>query len=56
MQFDIYRYDPEQGGKPTMQRFVLHGIEAGMMLRDALIRIKAEQDETLSFRHSCGEN
>lgn len=28
--------------------------EHGMMLRDALLKIK-QQDETLSFRHSCGE-
>ncbi len=26
-----------------------------MMLRDALLRLKEEQDESLSFRHSCGE-
>ena len=29
-------------------------VTPGMMLRDALIKLKA-QDETLSFRHSCGE-
>jgi succinate dehydrogenase / fumarate reductase iron-sulfur subunit len=26
-----------------------------MMLRDALLRLKSEQDESLTFRHSCGE-
>lgn len=55
MKFTIYRYDPESGEKPSMQRFELADIEPGMMLRDALLRIKAEQDESLSFRHSCGE-
>ncbi|MBE0509255.1 MAG: succinate dehydrogenase iron-sulfur subunit [Chromatiales bacterium] len=55
MEFRIYRYDPEGMAKPSMQSFVLEGIQPGMMLREALLRIKAEQDESLSFRHSCGE-
>ena len=55
MDFSIYRYDPEQDEKPYMQHFALQGVRSGMMLRDALLRIKAEQDESLSFRHSCGE-
>ena len=55
MQFEIDRYDPEKGEIPFMQHFELNEVEPGMMLRDALIRIKAEQDETLTFRHSCGE-
>lgn len=55
MRFSIYRYDPESGNKPLMQEYELDGIEPGTMLREALLRIKAEQDETLSFRHSCGE-
>lgn len=54
MRFSIYRYNPETHTKPYMQDYVLEDIEPGMMLRDALLRIKA-QDETLSFRHSCGE-
>jgi len=55
MKFSIYRYNPEAGQPPRMQLFELPDITAGMMLRDALLRIKAEQDESLSFRHSCGE-
>lgn len=38
-----------------MQHFELADVAPGMMLRDALLRIKAEQDESLTFRHSCGE-
>jgi succinate dehydrogenase / fumarate reductase iron-sulfur subunit len=54
MRFSIYRYDPDQGGKPTMQDYDLD-IQAGdMMLLDALLLIKA-QDETLSLRRSCRE-
>ena len=38
-----------------MQHYELDTIEPGMMLLAALLRIKDEQDETLSFRRSCGE-
>ena len=53
MRFKIYRYNPETDKEPYMQDFVLD-VTPDMMLRDALIKLKAE-DETLSFRHSCGE-
>ena len=54
MKFLIYRYNPETDSKPYMQEFVLAKVQPGMMLRDALLKLK-EQDETLVFRHSCGE-
>ncbi len=54
MRFRIYRYNPETDQKPHMQEYVLEEIQPGMMLRDALLKLK-EQDETLVFRHSCGE-
>jgi len=56
MRFSIYRYNPDQDQKPYMQVFELadNEIEPGMMLLDALLKLKA-QDETLSFRRSCGE-
>ncbi len=53
MRFSIYRYNPELDEKPYMQAFELPA-EPGMMLLDALKALKA-QDETLGFRHSCGE-
>jgi succinate dehydrogenase / fumarate reductase iron-sulfur subunit len=53
MRFRIYRYHPEEPGGPCMQDFELEP-RPGMMLRDALIELKA-RDESLSFRHSCGE-
>jgi succinate dehydrogenase / fumarate reductase iron-sulfur subunit len=53
MKFRVYRYDPELGQKPRMQEFEVE-THRGMMLRDALMAIKA-QDETFAFRHSCGE-
>lgn len=55
MKFDIYRYNPELDEKPSLRRYVLSEVAPGTMLRDALLRIKAEQDESLTFRHSCGE-
>lgn len=54
MRFSIYRYDPEQDQAPRMQDFHLD-VEAGdMMLLDALMLLKAE-DESLTFRRSCRE-
>ena len=53
MRLEIYRYDPEGGGPPRMQPYEV-AARPGMMLRDALLEVKAA-DETLAFRHSCGE-
>jgi len=54
MRFNIYRYNPDVNAKPYMQDYELKDIEPGMMLLAALLKLK-EQDETLSFRRSCGE-
>ncbi len=54
MRFSIYRFNPETDSSPQMQEYVLENVERGMMLRDALLRIKSI-DESFSFRHSCGE-
>jgi succinate dehydrogenase / fumarate reductase iron-sulfur subunit len=56
MKFSIYRYNPDVDEKPRMQDFELPDdrLDREMMLLDALLLIKA-QDETLSFRRSCGE-
>jgi succinate dehydrogenase / fumarate reductase iron-sulfur subunit len=54
MRFSIYRYNPETDSKPHMQDYELD-IDAGnMMLLDAILLLKA-QDETLSVRRSCRE-
>ena len=52
--FQIYRYDPDSGEKPHMQRFELSLDPADRMLLDALLRLKAV-DPSLSFRRSCRE-
>jgi len=54
MRFNIYRYNPDVDKKPYVQDYELKDIEPGMMLLAALLKLK-EQDETLSFRRSCGE-
>lgn len=56
MKFSIYRYNPEFDKKPYMQDYDLDISKLnGVMLLDALNAIKNTQDETLSFRRSCGE-
>lgn len=55
MRFKIYRYNPDTDKTPSIQEYTLTDLEPGMMLLDALLKIKATQDETLTFRHSCGE-
>lgn len=55
MKFNIYRYNPETDKKPYVQDYELDDVEPGTMLLAALLRIKDEQDQTLSFRRSCGE-
>ena len=54
MRFLIYRYNPDVDIKPRMQAYALDSVAPGMMLLEALLRLKA-QDESLSFRRSCGE-
>jgi len=56
MRFSIYRYDPEKDEAPRMQDYEFDLEKSGaVMVLDALKMIKAEQDETISFRRSCGE-
>lgn len=54
MRFSIYRYNPETDKQPSMQDVDFTEARPGMMLLEALVRIKAK-DETLTFRSSCGE-
>jgi len=54
MKFLVYRYNPDTDSAPRMQSYEVPDLAPDMMLLDALQRIKA-QDETLSYRRSCGE-
>lgn len=54
--FKIYRWDPNQPGqKPYMSTYPVDLDECGPMVLDALIKIKNEQDPSLTFRRSCRE-
>merc|ERR1719195_2021411 len=53
--FKIYRWDPEQEQKPYLSTYPVNLEECGPMVLDALIKIKNEQDPSLTFRRSCRE-
>jgi hypothetical protein len=54
--FQVYRWDPSTPeARPRMQSYELDTTSTGLMVLDALIRIKNEVDSTLSFRRSCRE-
>lgn len=54
--FAVYRWDPEnEGEKPHLKEYNVDLNDSGMMVLDALIKIKNEQDPTLTFRRSCRE-
>lgn len=53
--FSVYRWNPDNGEKPKLQTYDIDTKECGPMVLDALIKIKNEQDPTLTFRRSCRE-
>ena len=53
--FKIYRWDPDTQQKPSVATYPVDLNECGPMVLDALIKIKNEQDPTLTFRRSCRE-
>jgi len=53
--FKIYRWDPEQKQKPYVATYPIDLNDCGPMVLDALIKVKNEQDPTLTFRRSCRE-
>ena len=54
MKFSIYRFNPETDSKPYMQDYELPDDCGAIMLLDALLLLK-QQDDSLSFRRSCRE-
>lgn len=54
---EVYRYDPEDQEKrnPHIDRFEIDLDKCGPMVLDILIKIKSEQDSSLTFRRSCRE-
>ena len=55
MKFSIYRYDPDKDAKPYMQDLDVELLPTDKMLLDALQRIKADNDDSVSYRRSCRE-
>lgn len=53
--FKIYRYDPETKANPAVDTYEVDMAECAPMVLDALIKIKGEQDSSLTFRRSCRE-
>ncbi|KAI5290856.1 succinate dehydrogenase complex, subunit B [Ascosphaera aggregata] len=54
--FKVYRWNPDEPtSKPTMQEYTVDLNKTGPMVLDALLKIKNEQDSTLTFRRSCRE-
>jgi len=53
--FKIYRWNPDTRAPPTTQIYTVDLSQCGPMVLDALIKIKNEQDPTLTFRRSCRE-
>ncbi|PWF55739.1 succinate dehydrogenase iron-sulfur subunit [Massilia glaciei] len=51
----IYRYDPDRAERPTMQDVSVQPGPHDKMVLDLLLRIKADVDDSLSFRRSCRE-
>jgi succinate dehydrogenase / fumarate reductase iron-sulfur subunit len=54
-EFNIYRWNPDDGKNPVIDTFEIDLNDCGSMVLDALIKIKNEIDTTLTFRRSCRE-
>ncbi|CAL5004379.1 unnamed protein product [Urochloa decumbens] len=54
--FSIYRWDPDSPStKPHLKDYQIDLSDCGPMVLDALLKIKNEQDPSLTFRRSCRE-
>jgi succinate dehydrogenase / fumarate reductase iron-sulfur subunit len=54
-EYRIYRFDPDNGANPRIDRYTVDLDDCGPMVLDALIWIKNKIDPTLTFRRSCRE-
>jgi len=52
---EIYRFNPNNDKEPYIQKYNVDLNNCGPMTLDLLIKIKNEQDTTLTFRRSCRE-
>merc|ERR1719217_11640 len=54
-EFKIYRWNPDSGEAPKLESFNVDINACGPMMLDVLLKIKDEQDQTLTLRRSCRE-
>jgi succinate dehydrogenase / fumarate reductase iron-sulfur subunit len=54
MRFSVYRFNPDTDPAPYIRDYELEPNHEAIMLLDALLLLK-RQDDSLSFRRSCGE-
>jgi succinate dehydrogenase / fumarate reductase iron-sulfur subunit len=55
MRLSIFRYDPERDPKPYMQDFEVAPGPTDRMLLDVILRVRNEQDDSITLRKSCRE-
>ncbi|MBX2856636.1 MAG: succinate dehydrogenase iron-sulfur subunit [Rhodobacteraceae bacterium] len=53
--FKIYRWNPDTKENPRIDTYFVDSSKCGPMVLDAIIYIKNEIDQTLTFRRSCRE-
>ncbi|MEE9446575.1 MAG: succinate dehydrogenase iron-sulfur subunit [Arenicellales bacterium] len=53
--FNVYRWSPDKGKNPSLDRYEVDIDACGPMVLDAIIYIKDKLDATLAFRRSCRE-
>lgn len=54
-EFQIYRWNPDSDEKPKYVSYQVDINNCGPMMLDVLLKVKDEQDQTLSLRRSCRE-
>lgn len=54
-EFQVYRWNPENGRNPSIDVYQVDRDDCGPMVLDGLIWIKNNVDSTLTFRRSCRE-
>ncbi len=53
--FKVYRWEPDSGANPRLDDYDVDLDQCGPMVLDALIKIKSDNDSSLTFRRSCRE-
>ncbi len=53
--FSVYRWSPDDDENPRMDEYTIDLDQCGPMVLDAIIHIKDNVDQTLTFRRSCRE-